>query len=201
MDSVVSTLTSTSAPLWHGLVLGAMIGGLISLIINILTPSIFDLIDKFKNQLGRARKKNSYEGVYDCEYHIPWKSGADSVIFERIYLKKMSRSRDVYAAYLMNNPDAANFREVEKPELRAHCELMGGNYLIGWWAHPDPDDRLYGSFALHLDEAGQSHTGLWTGQSKTYKRMLSGRWIWHRNKKIKMSGFNFYYRRFFGYKS
>ena len=182
MKGIFEVLNSNSAPLWLPLILGFILGCIGSLLVNLITPWAIDTLDSIKEKVTRIKRKPSYVGTYDCEYFIPWKSGDQGIIKERISLKRTSRRSEKYVGYLIPNPHDNSYR---KPfgghkQLRLTCHRLDGNHLVGWWQHPDPLNRNTGCFMMKLDEEGRQHSGMWSCHSSTHNRVLGGRWIWVR---------------------
>ena len=128
------------------------------------------------------RRITNLTGVYDCEYHIPWKPKGDNIIYERIFIFRTGKK---YYGFLINNTDDERYRNLPKPGLRLQGELFVERYFIGWWSHPLPDDNTYGAFNLRIDLGGKLHEGQWNGESSTYNRILEGRWVWKKNTQAK----------------
>ena len=179
-ESIVSTLT---------------IGIMGSFIAGILLPSI---IKSFHYTLGRllgSRKSTDVSGVYDCEYHIPWKPEGSNIILERIFIFRIGKR---FYGYLINNPSDDMFRRLPKPGKRLEGELFVQRYFIGWWSHPMPDDNTYGAFNIRLDPGGKKHEGQWNGESSTYNRVLEGRWIFKKNSDVKYGMAKLIFQRLMG---
>jgi hypothetical protein len=153
-----------------------------SFIAGILLPTLIKAIYYFLGRILGARKPTDISGVYDCEYHIPWKPEGSNIIFERILILKIGRK---FYGYLINNPDDSQYRRLENPGRRLVGELFVEQFFIGSWSHPLPDDRTAGAFNMKIDLSGRVHTGQWNGESSTYKRILEGRWIWRKNTSVR----------------
>jgi hypothetical protein len=148
----------------------------IGILSNIFTPWLFRILNFFSERWSFKTGYN-LQGVYDCEYRIPWKAQPDDVVFEEIYLHRKWFLTNQYVGYLLKS-EKDGYRTTKKATVRVECLLCGELYLVGYWRHPNSTDRTFGSFVLKLDRQGNVHSGLWSGESSTHHRVLSGRWIW-----------------------
>lgn len=144
---------------------------------------------------GRAFqfKKHTLPGIYDCEYHIPWKPEGDNVVYERIIIFRVGIH---YYGFLINNPDSEKYWSLERPGFRLKGEILE-HYFIGSWADPRPQRCSVGSFNMKIDLEG-NHEGQWNGESKSYNKILEGRWIWKKKTESTFGNISFALRWVFG---
>jgi len=166
-DNIFSTLT---------------VGIIASFIAGILLPTLIKGVHYSLGRLLGARKPTNISGVYDCEYHIPWKPEGSNIIYERILILKVGRK---FYGYLINNLGDERYRRLSRPGKRLEGELFFEQYFIGSWSHPLPEDNTAGAFNMKIDLSGKTHNGQWNGESSTYKRILEGRWIWRKNSQVR----------------
>jgi hypothetical protein len=166
---------------------------------KILALSAYKYFLYLLDKITASKKHFSVQGTYECEYVIPWKSGKEAIIYERIVLRRMAFRQLEYKGWLVNKKSNPSFRTINRPAVRVQCELKGDNYLIGWWQHPTSNNKSYGSFILRLDEFGVTHEGTWSGKSNTYNKVLSGSWRWKINRNNEVGYFQLIYWRVFGH--
>lgn len=192
---VGEAITELSTILENMAVADLVLGVICGLLAGIILPWLVTIIRYLFGQVIIFRKETNLTGVYDCEYHIPWKPESENIIYERIFIFKVGKK---YYGYLINNNEDSKYRRLKRPGLRLQGELFVLRYFIGWWSHPLPDDNTHGAFNIRIDLNGKDHEGQWNGESNTYGCILEGRWVWKKNISVRYGVIKLIFNRIFG---
>lgn len=181
-------------PLFIG-ILGSMIAVPALRLAQISLTAFFSKALILQNSTTRA-------GIYNCVYYIPWKPDKPP-IKERIFLTRIGTHKsNSYRGFVVKSDDN-EFRNPDKgkPQLRIVGTFFNEHSFVGYWYHPLPNKREIGSFNLEDSKSDGNLLGEWSGKSGTYKKILSGVWVWEKVNDSKYNTLSLYKDRFFGDRS